>query len=478
MLSERKSDPYYLTATPNTRRKRRLRRQKTTLSRHNSGNESASNGGHFLQMLMNTKSAVQGIGYNVRNFLFDETNPVDIDHTLNSRVWLLGREKHTSDEFQTAWNRIMRLTYKKRWPESILNPLSGISYDSDIGWGCTIRSCQMLMANVLIRMGVSQGRIETYFRDEESSLLSVHNFVNSQTSIPAGQWFGPSSVSTSLKRIIDSDEGRALELGLVLSVDGHVQLVEILDQSRPRPESPSIGCSSSPSSPAPDWGSPRANSWELCNPSEGVALSSSLNSSCMGPSPRCHAESSVNQEFWVIDEDDHHDGDSDESLVEVLDVRSSTMWARPVLVVVAMRLSPESDLSKPQLCALLSYMTIPSFVGLVGGPDRRCHYIAGLLEESVSEVDESENQCYEYTLLSVDPHMVQDSAVMCMKNSTNPSRISPSYLCPSVAIGFLLRSQSDLEELERQLATARHGFIEISSKPFPSSTSSPVVVLE
>jgi hypothetical protein len=277
--------------------------------------------------------------------------------------------------------------------------------------------------------------------------------------------------------LVDSEEGIELGFGLVLSTDGQILVSDILEQSRIRPPSPSLMGSSSASSPD------RANSWELCN--EGIAFSGSLSggSSCLVPSPKVRSDFSANQEFWLIDEPDH-DGESDESVVDIRESRIGVLWSRPVVVMVAMRLSPGAELSQAQLCALLSYMTIPSFAGLIGGPDRRCHFIAGLLEER-SENEENK-ACFEYTMLSVDPHIVQD-AVVCgekdsFKNSENPSRISPSYLCPSIAIAFVLQSQRDMDQLQDQLATSTESgtFIQIVSKEnFPfTTTPSPVVVLE
>ena len=456
MLTERKSDPCHLTATPNTRKKRRIRRQRTALSRQSSCIEAHSQSSQFYQMIMNTKSAVQGIGYNVRNYFFDETRPVEIDENHRARVWLLGEPLETSDAFYSSWNRIMRMTYRKHWTDVIMNPITGVSYDSDTGWGCTIRSCQMLMAQVLYRVGLPNDRVASYFLDKESCLFSIQSFVNSQTLIPAGQWFGPASVSSSLKHIVESNEGRILGLGIVVSVDGQILLSDVIDQSRPD----RLVESSPSSSPG------RANSWELCTNTEGIALSSSFNG-YGSPGSAVLVPTTTSQEYWVIDEDEH-DGDSDESILEIVD----NVWVRPVLVLVAMRLSPEMELGKNQVCALLSYMTVPSFVGLIGGPDRRCHFIPGVMEEPV-EGDSTTS--FQYTLLSVDPHIVQDADGSCdFKNALNPSRISPTYLCPSLAIGFLLKTQDDLDQLRLALGSSGPGsFIEISSSSSSSSKPAP-----
>ena len=147
----------------------------------------------------------------------------------------------------------------------------------------------------------------------------------------------------------------------------------------------------------------------------------------------------------------------------VVVVQSQDVWSRPVLVMVAVRLSPGTELSAAQIAALLSYMTLPSFLGLIGGPDKRCHFIVGLLEESNPEGGS-------YELLSMDPHIVQEAVTgddstltnNPFENAAHPTRLSPSCLCPSLAVSFLLRSQTDLDVLTCTLSTSMAGgFIEL-----------------
>lgn len=454
MLTGRKSDPYYLTATPNTRNRRRLRKQKTTLSRLTSGSESTSQGNSIYQMLMNTKSAVQGIGYNFRSYLFDDSRPIEFESGSNERIWLVGVLAADSCTFYRMWKHIHRMTYRKRWPDPILNRKIGVLYDSDTGWGCTIRSCQMLLAHVLCRLGYEEDKLISFFLDRASALFSIQNFIQSQSQIQAGEWFGPTSASQVLKTLLETEECKqSLHLGMVLSVDGRICIQDILTQSSM--EENSISSLSSSASPglrhlveesADLVGSGRANSWELCN-TDPVLAGSCLDQS-LGPE----------EEFWMID------GESEESFSPDQTTVTTGMWNRPVLVLVAMRLSPEAEMSQSQISALLGYMTIPSFAGFLGGPDRRCHYIVGLIEEAVAE------NFFDYTLLSVDPHIVQDAAVSSacpsiFANSSHPSRVSPSYLCPSIAIGFLLRSQAELDQLGPALPPVSPGgaFMELTS---------------
>lgn len=455
-----------------------MRKQKTALARHGSGSDPAPQSSSLYQILVSTKSAVQGIGYNFSNYFFDDSRPVVIDENSKQRVWLLGSPKDSTPQFYNSWESIHRMTYRKRWPGSVMNRRIMVEYDSDTGWGCTIRSCQMLIAHALARLKYPNSKLESLFQDVPSSLLSIHRFIAAQTAIQAGEWFGPTSVSLALKRLVDSKEGRFLGIGILVSVDGRISTEEVLGLSvEGQRASSSLDSSSQNATPAPRVGDDslessagRANSWELCNPNEGMLASSISSSSCFEPSPKSgflRIPDSTPQEFWLIEENSQ----SEESEDEIIVTRGS-VWESPVLVIVAMRLSPDSEISRTQTSSLLSYMTVPSFVGFLGGPERRCHYIVGLVEEAI----DTEN-VYEYTLLSVDPHIVQDAVVDSSRgtrpfaNAANPSRVSPSYLCPSVAVGFLLRSQDDLDQLK-----SLQGFIEVIDQHC-SDPVSPVVVL-
>ena len=388
-------------------------------------------------MLMNTKTAVQGLGYNVKHYLFDDSRPVIIDEVVG-RVWLFGELVTSTTEFYSRWSRIHRMTYRRHWPDPLLNPRTSIVFDSDTGWGCTIRSCQMMVSHALLRIGLPESRVLPLFADRETAFLSVHSFVNSQTDKFAGEWFGPSSVSLVLRRLLSSPQAASLGLGIVVSLDGVILTTDVIAQSRSE-----IGASLGSSVETPPMTERRrANSWDFCGPSP------------LARSPPCGFvditnSECVRQEFWVIDESkDEYDGVGSDASSPSSESSPLEDWRRPVLVVVAVRLSPDSELSGPQIAALLWYSTLPSFCGILGGPDRRCHFIVGLAEEG------------EYTLLSIDPHIVQEAGEGGFSNAAHPTRLAPACLCPSLAVGFLVRNQAELDRLREQTATAG-AFVEV-----------------
>ncbi|EFX82987.1 hypothetical protein DAPPUDRAFT_302128 [Daphnia pulex] len=154
----------------------------------------------------------------------------------DSPIWLLGRIYHQShktddssslptnnfealksDFFSRIW-----LTYRKEFPV-----LNGSYYTSDCGWGCMLRSGQMLLAQALVchflgrdwrwnESGAQEQQtlqeslhrmIVQWFGDKPSPAcpLSIHQMV-SQGHISAGKrpgdWYGPSSVSYIIKQIL------------------------------------------------------------------------------------------------------------------------------------------------------------------------------------------------------------------------------------------------------------------------------------
>jgi hypothetical protein len=420
-------------------RRPQLRPHKTTTSLH--------------QMYASTRSVVQDLGYTFRNMFFDTLIPVE----GNISSTILGHFCDTPESFYEVWNSATRMTYRRNWPEPFINPRSGISYDSDTGWGCTIRSAQMLLSHVLENPSIA------LFSDEKFSPFGIHAFLSKSPSL-CGEWFGPTSVSLLVEEFLGSHSS----VGAVVSTDGFLAIDDIVKASQQHvPSSPSLEAS------------PR---------SAGGYVDVGL----LVPTVR---STDIGEEVWFIDEQENlfspprrevsaKSGDSFKTpILEKLP--SCDSWHRAVLILVAIRLSATELLPPTVLRPLLAYMSLPSFAGLLGGPDRRCHYIVGYLTEKVDDISVT-------SLIALDPHVVQEAVTMSSDPSTvflnapHPLRVSPESICPSIALSFMVRSESEVETLRSQIDEIKRScpdsfsFVEIGPVPTRPTTQNnfQVVVLE
>jgi hypothetical protein len=383
---------------------RQLRPHRTTSSLH--------------QMYVSTRSVVQDFGYSFRNLFFDQTILVDGD----IKVWICGKFFESSKPFYKIWNALARMTYRRNWPDPFISPRTGIVFDSDTGWGCTVRCAQMLLAKVCEDKSVS------LFSDEKNSVFGIHAFLAKAPNLCA-DWAGPTSISLIVRDLVGSNRP---SLGTVLSTDGFIPLEEIVHASSFEE------FSSSPSLEA----SPR---------SAGGFVDVGL----LVPTVR---STDMGEEVWFIDEQENCCPTPPRRETRVDDLKTPVLekliifWQRPVLITVAIRLTPDDNLPHSLIRPLLAYMTLPSFAGMLGGPDRRCHYIVGFITELLEDEDQPVT-----SFLAIDPHVVQEAvglstdASVAFANSIHPSRISPESICPTISLSFVVRSESELDLLKSQL---------------------------
>lgn len=130
------------------------------------------------------------------------------------------------------------------------NPLATIEnaiynpdcFNTDIGWGCMIRTGQSLLGNALqiARLGrdyrVDQDRdgeeheIMDWFIDSPEAHFSVHNFVSEGLSLSnkkPGEWFGPAATSRSIQSLLDKFPGSGIDKCLISVSSGDVYKGEI-----------------------------------------------------------------------------------------------------------------------------------------------------------------------------------------------------------------------------------------------------------
>ncbi|EJS42084.1 atg4p [Saccharomyces arboricola H-6] len=156
---------------------------------------------------------------------------------------LFGRETSSyTDEFLLDVRSRVNFTYRTRFipiprapdgpsPLSLnvlvrTNPINTIEnyianpdcFNTDIGWGCMIRTGQSLLGNALqiLHLGRDfrvdnekslkrESKIVTWFNDTPEAPFSIHNFVSTGTELSdkrPGEWFGPAATARSIQSLI------------------------------------------------------------------------------------------------------------------------------------------------------------------------------------------------------------------------------------------------------------------------------------
>ncbi|KAI9365467.1 hypothetical protein DFJ73DRAFT_654423 [Zopfochytrium polystomum] len=132
------------------------------------------------------------------------------------------------------------MTYRNLYP-----PIQPSHFTSDVGWGCMLRSGQMMMANALVmhylgrdwRLPKSSSanrkdwesyvKIVSWFFDSNSSPYSIHRIalLGKQFDKDIGQWFGPTTISQVLKILNDTNVESSI--AVYVATDGCVILDEM-----------------------------------------------------------------------------------------------------------------------------------------------------------------------------------------------------------------------------------------------------------
>lgn len=225
------------------------------------------------------------------NMKYGWTVKMKTNFSKDSPVWLLGRCYHRKmtaeplsdtnvelegegfESFKADFISRVWLTYRREFP--ILN---GSNFTTDCGWGCMLRSGQMLLAQGLIchmlgrgwrwydqkpttarlyREDVSHRKIIKWFGDNPSwnSPFSIHMLVTlgTATGKKAGDWYGPGSVSHLLRQAVElaTKENKEFEhLCVYVAQDCAVyiqDIVDLCDISQSQPQDRTNSLYSSPS---------------------------------------------------------------------------------------------------------------------------------------------------------------------------------------------------------------------------------------
>ncbi|XP_041359693.1 cysteine protease ATG4C-like [Gigantopelta aegis] len=303
---------------------------------------------------------------------------------------LLDTKNHLKnvDEFHQDYSSRIWFTYRREF-----SPLAGTKMTTDCGWGCMLRSCQMMVAQAFVlhflgrewRVYGSQTReqntfyheIIRWFGDHESDKMpfSLHKLVDIGCRLGKnpGDWYGPSSVSFIFRDALMKAERSLPILNTICLYVAHDCTVYIQDVV------------------------------DLCTANRKSSFTSS-SSSEMSES-RAPAVKSTQDE-----------------------------WKRAVIILIPMRLGGES-LNEIYIPCVQSMLSHDNCVGVIGGKPKHSMYFVGFQDDK---------------LIYMDPHYCQD-----MVNTTKPDfpvhtfhcvsprKLSFSKMDPSCTVGFYCRSYED-----------------------------------
>lgn len=295
--------------------------------------------------------------------------------------WVFGKKfslPQQRDEFLKCLKSKIWCTYRKGFCA-----IGGTGPTSDSGWGCMLRSGQMMLAEALTRLNLGndwtydEGKVRckeggdssAYWKllvqicDKRSSRYSIQQIAQMGVGEgkEVGDWFGPNTISQVLKKLSHFDEHNNLHIHVVM------QNTVVIDEIE-----------------------------KLCT----LTREDGEGECCSASSSKTSTNSST-----------------------------TTSW-KPLLLLIPLRLGLD-ELNPLYLEHLKTCMQYPGSVGFIGGKPNSAFYFLGYSDDS---------------LVFLDPHTTQSVAKFPDANSIyfddstyhceSPRRMSFNKLDPSLALGF------------------------------------------
>ncbi|KAL5109024.1 Cysteine protease ATG4D [Taenia crassiceps] len=343
----------------------------------------------------------------------------------------------------------LRSHLRRSVPDSAASPTiaSKISHStrvSDCGWGCMLRSVQMLAAQALLihflgrdwtykpHNGVSaqepksrlHRRIIRWFADAPSSPLSIHQLVQTSGS-PPGTHFGPAAVCQALLvAMACAEEAILKEFEIYLAHDRVICDEAVLALFEEAPPNLVEEC--------------LQNSTGHDTQDQQLEMNASIDHiSNSSVSPL--GDSSVSHVLNTLT--------AASSPMEAVDWKSELEHRLGVLILLPMRLGAGNRIEADHLPTLLRLLEDPSCVGLIGGRPRHSVYVAGVQSDR---------------LIYLDPHFCQEAVDISVLSDddefdvstwhcSTPRIMRAQRLDPSLALGFYCGSRDDAISLLHRL---------------------------
>jgi len=334
--------------------------------------------------------------------------------TENSNAKKKSSQKYPhASRFMRDFGHLLWFTYRKDFP--MIKPYS---VGSDVGWGCMLRTGQMLLARAFIALRYPDGLIPNqdmlfphspyrqilrWFADAPGPdyPYSIHNIMQQNVIINGkgskervGEWFAPTSISIVLQQL--SNKHESCSLVTHVARDGVVYIDQVLELATITP----------PSKPS--------------TPSDKSDKSSSV-------------DKKDKEEFPPDAEEDSSGSGSGSSKY------TGPTW-RPILIIIPIRVGINS-LNKIYINHIKFMLRHETTLGIIGGKPKASLYFVGYQDSS---------------LIYLDPHFVQPAAKLGQKISMEHLR---SYHCkvpqvmpidqidPSLAVAFLCKTRDEFFQL-------------------------------
>ena len=347
-------------------------------------------------------------------------------------------------DFLARFRDIFWLTYRGGFIP--MRPPS--SFTSDAGWGCMLRSAQMLLAEVLVRHLGASWRQRNPASDAHRNMLrwfldapkyfafySIHRMTECgrQFGKKPGEWYGPNTVALVLRDLVHSHRLRRNSGDASGEIKSQPRFLEKDYQSI---------CSESSGQ---DIAVLVTDDSATLYVDETLAL-------CENENEKEEEEEEEQQEN-VVDKDFCAVENADDPLFNPKSVRQ---WKSALFIIAPLRLGLDT-INEEYIQPLIQALKFPQCVGMIGGKPAHSLYFVG------SQGND---------LLYLDPHTVQPAAtdsecddeffpyqdVVNTYHCTCPRLVSAASIDPSLAVGFFCRSSSEFTDLIARLGQlGRHG---------------------
>ncbi|GAM23514.1 hypothetical protein SAMD00019534_066890 [Acytostelium subglobosum LB1] len=393
--------------------------------------------------------------------------------------------KDDVDRFVADFKSILWISYRKDFL-----PFANTTITTDIGWGCMVRTGQMLLARALLkyfykneripdvdknRQHTNYRRVMTWFYDSPSkeSQYSIHQIVNKNKLIikyhnsklkdfdiesdddwkNIEEWFSPTKIAIVLRHLVKSHSAIKRDVTMYVPSDGvvykdHVRKLCTATASHSNNNSyvdTSSVISSSFITSAGDWSGISGADSEFAMDTGSQHLSSQaiphpvLASTIASPSSIKSNSSSLSG-----DESSHIGNHGNpapfKDPLTCPDEFEPPRW-KSIIILIPIKLGVEK-LNEVYFQEIKAMLEIPQSIGIIGGKPKQSFYFVGHQDDS---------------LFYLDPHFVHDTVnpnditFADTYHCCIPQKMSISQLDPSMAIGFFCRTEADFEDFCKRI---------------------------